>query len=226
MKTAIVTGANRGLGLALVKALSKDHRVFALCRNAKNFPVAYKHENIKVLTVDITDTESVLDFVDGLKEQKIAVDLLINNAGVNDSDDDVVVSEIDEISHIFKTNVIAPTILTEYLQPLLKKATTGTVISVSSQMSRYATLNFYNAEHWPYSTSKAALNFAMAAYAVDQPLIKTLLVDPGWMKTRMGGEGAFLEPEYSAACIVKLYEKASELESGKLYSLDGELLDF
>ena len=76
------------------------------------------------------------------------------------------------------------------------------------------------------SNAAAALSFAVSAFAINEPKIKSISVHPGWVKTRMGGNGADIEPIESAKGIKKLYDTIDDLEAGKLYNYDGTLLDW
>lgn len=225
MKTVVVTGANRGIGLALTQEFAKDSFVYALCRN--EFPPEVLNENIKVVKLDVTNEAAIASFATGLNNTEVAVDLLVNNAGMAGGDDDEKVKvDIQSVAEVFATNTVAPMMLSLHLAPAMKRAEQPVMIAVSSRMGTHALLNKYNAEWWPYSASKAGLSFAVSAFAINEPEIQSISVHPGWVKTRMGGDGADIEPADSAKGIKQLYETIDSLESGRLYTYDGKLLDW
>ena len=103
----------------------------------------------------------------------------------------------------------------------MKKANMPVMMAISSRMGTHAMLNAYSAKWWQYSASKASLNFAAAAFALNEPSIKSISIHPGWVKTRMGGGSADIEPPESAKAIKKLYDTIDSLKSGKMYNYDG-----
>jgi NAD(P)-dependent dehydrogenase (short-subunit alcohol dehydrogenase family) len=228
MKNIIITGANRGIGLELTKQFSDAHFVYAVCRG--EFPSDALNENIKVVSFDLLDEDAIKAFAKTLDDDGVAIDLIINNAGIAGGSDAGVDSNVlldaNTVTTVLATNVTAPMTFTLHLIEALKRSEAPSMIAVSSMMGTHALLDEYNAQWWPYSTSKAALSFAVSAFAINEPTIKSISVHPGWVKTRMGGDGAQMEVADSAKDIKKLYENISELESGKMYSHDGQLMDW
>jgi NAD(P)-dependent dehydrogenase (short-subunit alcohol dehydrogenase family) len=225
MKTIVISGANRGIGLELTRVFAKDNRVYALCRN--NFPTSELNDHITVVKLDITNESAIQEFADELNNKNIAVDLLINNAGIDGGDDNKNVQvDVKSLTEVFVTNTVGPMMLSLNLKPALERADHPAMLAVSSRMGTHALLNEYNAEWWPYSASKAALSLAVSAFAIRSPAIKSISVHPGWVKTRMGGTEAAIESVDSAQGIKKLYETIDELETGKLYNYDGTLMDW
>ena len=224
MKTIVISGANRGIGLELTKQFAKDNIVYALCRS--DFPQNELNDNIKVVNLDITNGEAIISFANELNNAQVAVDLLINNAGIagGDMDKDEVKIDTKSATEVFATNVVGPMILSLHLKTALKRAVQPVMIAISSKMGTHAMLNDYSAEWWPYSSSKAALSLAVSAFAMKNPEIKTISVHPGWVKTRMGGDDADIEPFESASGIKALYDTIDTLESGRLYNYDGTIM--
>jgi len=224
MKTVFITGANRGLGLELVKIFLKNGwKVFAACRNTNSFPAEISgSQNLTVLTLDVISQTSV-DVA--LRELGFApVDVLINNAGIFDStsvDDDNVVSTVETAGKVFETNSIAPKLFAERLVPNLQAGTNKLVLTISSHMGTHTKMDEYHAQHWVYSASKAAANYTMSAFGLLHPDIKSVLVHPGWMKTDMGSASATLEPSFSAQKIFVLASDPKGLPNRKLVDLDG-----
>lgn len=225
MKNIIITGANRGIGLELTKLFSADDMVYAVCRS--DFPNDALNDNIKVIKLDITDESAIQSFAKKLNEENIAIDLLINNAGI-DGRGDQRETKLDTgtVTSVFATNTVGPMIFSLHLLDALKRSEHPVVIAVSSRMGTHAMLDDYNAAQWPYSASKAALSFAVSAFAVNEPQVKWISVHPGWVKTRMGGQDADISTTESAMGIKKLYDSIDTLESGTMYNYDGSLMDW
>lgn len=225
MKNIIITGANRGIGLELTKAFAEENKVYAVCRS--EFPQVELNDNIIVVKLDITDEEAIKEFANKLRDDEVAIDLLINNAGVDGRGNNRETRiDAETVTSVFATNTVAPMILSMHLLEALKLSDHPAVISVSSRMGTHAALDDYNANQWPYSSSKAALSFAVSAFALNEPDIKWISIHPGWVKTRMGGEDADIDTEESVNGIKKLYENIDSLESGSMYNYDGSLMNW
>ncbi len=220
MKTILITGANRGIGLALAKNFSTDNKVYALCRS--EFPKDELYDNITVVKLDVSDEAAIKEFAAQLDTDNVSVDLLINNAGIA-AEDENYNPKVDaaSLAELFAINTIAPMMMALHLTPAMKRADKPCMIAISSRMGTFALLDSYSAQYWPYSASKAALCLEVAAFAINEPAIQAISVHPGWVKTDMGGSDAAIEPEASAAGIRKLYESIDTLESGKMYNYDG-----
>ncbi|MFY9457433.1 MAG: SDR family NAD(P)-dependent oxidoreductase [Candidatus Spechtbacterales bacterium] len=230
MKTILITGAESGLGHELVKVFSKNGwHVLATCRAKKDFPQESLSDNISVLSLDVADQESLESIAENLKDKSI--DVLINCAGVYDAktnsvDGNTVISTNPEITRVFQINSVAPKLLADMLVQNLKKGAEKLVVTISSGMGTYSEMDEYHAEHWPYSASKAAVNYAMIAFTKQHPDIKSVLVNPGWMKTKIGGKDAPLEPSFSAQKIFELIsEHDKKLRNGKLIDYQGKVMD-
>lgn len=225
MKNIVISGANRGIGLELTKLFAEENRVYALCRS--DFPADALNNNIVVVKLDVTYETSIKEFAEMLNKDTVPIDLLINNAGVdgrgNGRETKV---DAETVTDVFATNTVAPMILSLHLLDALKRAEKPSVISVSSRMGTHGALNEYNSTQWPYSSSKAALSFAVSAFALNEPEIKWISVHPGWVRTRMGGEGADIDTAESVSGIKKLYDNIDSLESGKMYNYDGTEMDW
>lgn len=212
MRTVLVTGAGSGLGRALIDVFAKNGWE----------AVAASHSDL-----DVADEKSIETFVADLKGKPI--DVLINCAGVYDSPpgDETVVSTIPNIIKIFQVNTIGTRVLTDSLLPNLQKGNEKLVVTISSEMGTYDKLDEYNAKHWPYSASKIAVNYAMLAFNRAHPKMKCVLIHPGWMKTKLGGVNAPLEPSFSAEKIFELIKNHKRsLVNGKIVDYEGKLIGF
>ncbi|KKP55869.1 MAG: short chain dehydrogenase [Parcubacteria group bacterium GW2011_GWC1_34_10] len=212
MKTVLIIGAGSGVGMALKEVFNKHEWE----------TIALTHKD-----VEITDQKSIEEVVKKLHGKLI--DVLINCAGVYDgpADGDQTATTINGITKVFQVNTIGAKILADLLVPNLLKGKERLVVTISSIMSTYSQLDEYAARHWSYGASKMALNYAMISFAKEHPEIKSVLIHPGWVKTKMGGKDALIEPKESAAGIYKLIiNHESSLPNGKLIDYQGKLIEF
>lgn len=240
MPTYVITGTNRGLGLEWVRQLSsiKENVVVAVVRSLTPPPtdlITLKEGAkgaIHVLECDTGKTASIADFpqrlaaVPGLENVKI--DVLINNAGINAVPDETSLDlDADDLAKHISVNVYGPAKLVVALLPHLKHG--SVVVNLSSGLgSLTATRGPKDnapppAKCTPYSISKAALNMLTVhqASGLKEKGIAVISIDPGWVKTRMGGEGAILEPEESISGMRKVLEKLDSSTTGRFYRYDG-----
>jgi NAD(P)-dependent dehydrogenase (short-subunit alcohol dehydrogenase family) len=181
MPTAIVTGASRGLGLALTRALAeRDWRVVVDARGATALEAsAGLLPNVSAIPGDVTDPAHRRALV----EAAGVIDLLVNNASVlgPSPQPSLVDYPIDELTRVYEANVFAPLALVQAALPQL--APDAVVINVSSD----AAVEPY--EGWGgYGSSKAALDQITAILAAEHPALRIYAVDPGDMRTQMHQE--------------------------------------
>lgn len=226
METVVITGANRGIGLGLVKVFSANKaKVVAACRNpdqALELQAFAKSSPLEIHALDLGDKASMLSFAAAMAGKP--VDILINNAGIIGGDrQNATDIDYDAWEQAFAVNTIAPFRLTMSLLPNLKQSSRPRVISVSSQMGSLAG---EGAGYYAYRSSKAALNKVMKGLAVDLEPFGVLVcpIHPGWVKTDMGGANAAITVTQSAAGIFKLIESLTKSQSGKFLTWEGEEL--
>lgn len=212
MKTVLITGAGSGVGKALKEVFKKYEWD----------TIALTHEDL-----DVTEQKSIEELIKKLQGKPI--DVLINCAGVYDgpADGDPTATTIDGITKVFQVNTIGVKILADLLLPNLLKGKERLVVTISSIMSTYSKLDDYAAKHWSYGASKMAVNYAMISFTKENPEIKSVLIHPGWVKTKIGGRDAMIEPNESADGIYKLIiNHQSSLPNGKLIDYQGKLIEF
>lgn len=204
MKTVIITGANRGIGLALVqKFLTEGFKVIGTSRTGEIKTEI--NSNFQCLKLDVTSTESINELITFVKKQNLKIDLVINNAGVG-LDLDSENPEIDIIKQTFDTNVFGLISFTESIKDFIISG--GTIFNISSVMgmlNRDKILPNATA----YRMSKSALNMytkTLSARLLEKN-IKVVSIHPGWVKTDMGGQEADITPEFCANGIFQLYLK-------------------
>ncbi len=236
MPNVLVTGANRGLGLALVRALlARGDRVIGTCRQpgkatelnrlAGEYP-----GRLHVLPLDVAAPKAHAELArelplvlgEGADGEPGTLDLLVNNAGVLHSGERFGQLTAANLEDSFRTNVMGPLLLTQALAPLL--ANGAKVASISSQLGSISGLSRFGTPS--YNISKAALNMASAllARALDERGITVLALHPGWVQTDMGGAGATISAEESAAGLLKVIDEATPADSGRFLDWQGEAL--
>ena len=179
MPAAIVTGASRGLGLALARALA-DHgwRVVADARGAAELERAWAgHDRVVTVAGDVTDPQHRLALVDAAGGQ---IDLLVNNASVLGPSPLPALADfpLDELRRVYEINVTAPLALVQVALPRLADA--ARIVNITSD----AAVEAYGG--WGgYGSSKAALEQLSAVLAAEHPELRVYAVDPGDMRTQM-----------------------------------------
>ena len=150
------------------------------------------------------------------------IDVLINNAGIGGPDRQSATDmDFDGLADAFTVNTIAPLRIANAFLPNVKAAK-GKIITLSSQMGSTGA----SSDNLAYRVSKQAVNRLMRALATElKPQgIPVLIVHPGWVKTDMGGDGAQLTPEESAAQLLKLIDKLDVSSTGRFLAWNGKEL--
>jgi NAD(P)-dependent dehydrogenase (short-subunit alcohol dehydrogenase family) len=210
-RVALVTGANRGLGLETSRQLlSKGLTVVLAGRDDAALERAHrtltKDEQRRAITVrmDVTDIESVNTAHRKLTERVGSVDVLVNNAAVLvGENDDVLSIPLDAYRDSFETNVFGVIEVCRVFAPDMSRAQYGRIVNVSSGAGQLATMSAYAPA---YSMSKAALNAftRILAHTYRASGVLVNAVDPGWVRTDMGGPSAPRSPREGADTIVWL----------------------
>ncbi len=225
MKTAFVTGANRGLGLEFVNQLIKENfRVIAGCRNPEsvsNLQTLLPPEDI--IRIDVGDPGSIDQAARIIEEKIPAIDWLINNAGIGyDVDGSLTNVTFDIMIETLTINTLGPLMIVKALRPLLKS--NSIVANISSKMGSVADNG--TGGGYSYRTSKAALNMISKNLSLEllaQQII-VLNMHPGWVITDMGGKNAPLTPEESIQGMITVFENATLADSGKFLGYNGQVI--
>lgn len=220
MKTALITGANKGIGHEVARQLArKGFHVFVGARNRKTGRKAVD-EIVKdggkasFLEIDVSDNNSVV--AAGREFSKMAdhLDVLVNNAGIIVDGDEAILEISDELFRkTLETNTLGALRVTRAFAPLLRKSKTPRVINVSSGGGQLTG----GADGWApaYCISKTALNAVTVQLASALPKFAVNSVCPGWVRTDMGGENASRSVEEGADTILWLATEAAQSLTGK-----------
>ena len=207
----MITGANRGIGLALTAELLKGgHDVLAATRRPEKARDLWKlrethGESLEVLQMDVTSEESIKAEESNVDVLATKLDVLINNAAVfpEDGDESIFDMKLEHFREAFETNVIGVIRVTRAFVPLLEKGTNPRIVNISSGAGSVTAKEDYRC--YAYAASKAALNMVTRGLAAEfRPRgICVVAMTPGWVKTEMGGPNAPLTPEESARAIAR-----------------------
>ncbi|TAN06751.1 MAG: SDR family oxidoreductase [Rhodanobacteraceae bacterium] len=227
MQRCLVTGANRGLGLAFVtQLLERGARVLACCRNPSEAKVldalaAAHGERLAIHALDVADPAAIDALPQAVARHLQRVDLLVNNAGVLVSGERFGNVAAESLAMSFAVNASAPLLITQALAPLLALGNKPRVLCITSQIGSIAQATSFRTIS--YAMSKAALNMAVKRLAAELAPrgILMLTVHPGWVKTEMGGKGATLAPVDSAHALLGLIGNATIEDAGKFLAYDG-----
>ena len=221
MSTVLVTGANRGIGLEFARQYAAGGwRVIACCRHqAKAADLKLLADGsdgrVSVHALDVTDHKAVDALARELKKESL--DLLINNAGTYGPDDQSI-GKMDYAgwAETMAVNVMAPLKMTQAFLGQLEKGQQKKIVAMSSIMGSIR--DSPPVGNYVYRSSKAALNMTVRSLSIDlraRNLI-TLAMHPGWVRTRMGGEGAPLAPEQSVTSMRRVIAGLTMADSGAI----------
>lgn len=216
MAVVLVIGASRGIGRGLVQAcVARGDRVMATVRQRTDV-AALRAEGAEVLVVDVAQPASV----SGLMWQLDGVELdqawLV--AGVWDGSMAATPPNQPQFDHVMHTNVLAAMQVLPQVMPSVAAAG-GTMVCISSQMSRLAEAD---SRAWLYRTSKAALNMVVACAQQEWPDTTLVAMDPGWVQTEMGGDGAQISVQTCVDGMLEAVEQLTPADRGRLLRYDGQ----
>ncbi|KAG1718018.1 uncharacterized protein EDB91DRAFT_1258990 [Suillus paluster] len=209
--TWFLTGASRGIGLELTRQLleSSSNTVFATCRSpATAFALdALKSSSgiLHVVQIDVMDEVSikagcsrVLELLNGT-----GLDYVINNAAISPVTD--LPSSFDPVfAETIKCNVTGPALVTRFLLPAIENSSRKVIVNISSSLASIS--KDLGPKLTGYSISKAGLNMLTYKQMRERPDFIPILMDPGWVKTDLGGERAKIETHVSVTGILNVVD--------------------
>ena len=219
MPTAIITGANRGLGHALAEAfVGAGWRVHACARHPERCD-RLKSMGVDMHRLDVTDALQVASLSRSLAGEP--VDLLLNNAGTGQPWTGLEDEALDDWQKVFAVNVVAPLRLARQFVGHLERSERKLVVNISSRMGSIAGTS---GGGYLYRASKAALNMVSRTLAEDlKPSgITVVAVHPGWVKTEIGGPDAPTAPAEAAGHLLSLIQRLNRDQNGRFLNYDGQ----
>ena len=229
MKKILVTGANRGLGLGLVKKFLKNNeKVICTTRNiskSKELILCKEkyNDNLEICELDLLDKESPNILSNFLGDKPI--DLFINNAGViGHSAQHFKSVSLNHWLDVLKVNLIAPLLITQSIIKNIEKSSERKIYFISSKVGSIE--DNKSGGMYIYRSSKTALNQVVKSLSIDlKPLgISVISLHPGWVRTEMGGPNALISVEESVNGMVDVISNTSIVNSGQFINYDGTRL--
>jgi NAD(P)-dependent dehydrogenase (short-subunit alcohol dehydrogenase family) len=233
MQRVLITGAGRGIGLEVARQYAeRGDRVLAGCRNLHGSPglqrlLDERPESVTVIPLEVTSEQSIAGALQHVSSVVDALDVLINNAAISpgdillDREDGRKVFDADRAIEMFKVNTVAPLVVAQSFLALLRRGTNPRIVNVTSGAGSLT----YKTEGglYSYSASKAALNMYSRALAWDlrDEDITVVVLDPGWVRTELGGPDAPLEPPESAHGILRVIDGLTLDDTGQFFHYQG-----
>ncbi|GIL40458.1 SDR family oxidoreductase [Roseiterribacter gracilis] len=221
MKTILVTGANRGLGLEYARQYAADGwRVLAACRDPDN-ATELRALKVEPFALDVADPASIKAAaarLDGIK-----LDVLLHNAGVLEGwGKSLTETTRDEFERVLRVNLLGPFDITRTVLPCLG---VGSKIAIMTSGMGSMT-NIGSGKFYAYRTSKAAVNMlgTCLAHELGDRGIAVVLLHPGWVHTEMGGKDAPLDPQTSVRGLRQRINETTVANSGRFVAYDGQEL--
>jgi NAD(P)-dependent dehydrogenase (short-subunit alcohol dehydrogenase family) len=210
-RVALVTGANRGIGLEVCRQLAvRGYRVILTARDASKAEAAAallraaRDVDVVPARLDVTDPQSIRVLADDLAARSETVDVLVNNAAILLGEGQAVLDvPVEELRRTFETNVFGAVGVSQAFVPGMVDRRFGRVVNVSSEAGQLASMRTYAPA---YAMGKVALN-AFTVQLGEATRGTGVLVNsacPGWVRTDMGGPGASRSVEEGADTIVWL----------------------
>jgi NAD(P)-dependent dehydrogenase (short-subunit alcohol dehydrogenase family) len=219
MATWIVTGANRGIGLAFARALvQRGERVVGTARRPESAE-ALRSTGARVEKLDVADDASVADFARRLANE--SVDVLIHNAAIGDAGPSIEHLDPGEVLRTLDVNAVGPVRLTRALLTNLRAGRTRKIVGITSGLG---SLQQATGGGWyAYRMAKAALNTFIRTLAEElaPERFACVVICPGWVKTAMGGPEAPLTPEESVASMLKVIDRLTPSDTGRFLDRRG-----
>ena len=226
MTSVLITGTNRGLGFEFARQYAAGGvRVFAACRNPAAADALRQLEQttegrLSVIAMDVTDAKSVGNAAAQLKD--LAIDVLINAAGIAGTSGQTTGNvDYKAWAEVLEVNTMGPLRVLESFMEHIACSERRLAVTITSGMGSLA--DNKSGGSIVYRSSKAAVNMVMRSAAIDLTSrgISCVLVNPGWVRTDMGGPKAPLSPQESVTAMRQLIDTFGPKHSGNFYNYDG-----
>ena len=225
MPSALITGANRGLGLEFAQQyLADGWQVFATCRDPGSASelqhLAEASHKLRIMALDVTVPETVKAAAAEVTGQ--AIDLLLNNAGIGGARGQAIGNiDYEAWAKVLEVNTMGPMRVSEAFVEQVARSKRKLIVTLTSGMGSIA--DNTSGGSIAYRSSKAAVNMVMRSLAIDLAPrgITCVVVNPGWVLTDMGGAQATMTPAESVKKMRDLIETLGPAQSGRFFNHDG-----
>ena len=213
MSTWVVTGANRGIGLAFAVALAGRGETVIGTARRPGFAGELGGTGARVEELDVTEDASVAEFARRL--EGVPVDVLIHNAAVGEAGSSIRDLDLDLVLRTLDVNSVGPLRVTRALLPNLRAGRSRKIVGITSGLGSLSENS--DGGWYAYRMSKAALNMFVRTLAEElaRERFTCVVICPGWVKTAMGGPGARLTPDASVAAMLKVIDGLRPSHTGR-----------
>ena len=235
-RVAVVTGANKGIGLEIARQLAREGiTVFIGARDEERGRAAAEKLtaeglDARPLRLDVTDDASVAAAASFVEQNAGRLDILVNNAGVAIDDGPPSRVSIDALRRTYETNVFGVVRTTQAMLPLLRRSDAGRIVNLSSGLGSLTqnsdpSWEFASVKYLAYNSSKTAVNAITVQFAYDlrDTPIKVNAADPGYVATDMNQNQGVRSVEQGAATPVRLALLPPDGPTGGYFNDDGAL---
>jgi NAD(P)-dependent dehydrogenase (short-subunit alcohol dehydrogenase family) len=235
-RIALVTGANKGIGLEIARQL-RDAGVLVIVgardlnrgRKATR-QLAAGGEPLQVVQIDLTDEATISAAAADIDARHGRLDILVNNAGIVDAaDGPPSAAAVGSVRRLMETNFIGSLAVTQAMLPLLRKSAAGRIVNLATTLGSLAingdpSSPYYSARLIGYNASKAALNMLTVQLAAELQGTGIVVnsVAPGYVKTDLTGHAGFMTPQEGARLPVQYALLGEDAASGRFVEPAGE----
>jgi len=205
----LITGANRGIGLGLVKAYAQRSdvdKVYACCRNPQEM---WEYTKVEPIKLDVTNEDDIENLRETIGNKKI--DILINNAGVYSTHGvvgDHLPVDYEDMMNTYNINTLGALRVSKALIDNVKKSNRKQLIGISSVGGSIT--NKKGFKNYGYGASKVAMNMIFKQLHLEYPKVNVLILHPGWVKTDMGTQDADITLKESVIGLMDVIDEEKE----------------